>query len=118
MEQANGAFKIVKAGDAPASAAASGATPGKLGGTWRKLLENAWVTYCKAETKEDRSVEAFIAVLPKGARNTKPEGATKPASKVAAVEPKKKKDKDKKRAPVEASADEPAKKKANKSKAV
>merc|ERR1712039_709656 len=105
----------MKAGDAPA--AAPGATPGKLGGTWRKLLENAWNTYCKAEDKKDRSVEAFIAVLPKGARNSKPEGSTKPTSAVAPQEGKKKKDKDKKRASEETADAEPPKKKAKKAKA-
>merc|ERR1712217_694495 len=106
---------VVKAGEAPA--AAPGATPGKLGGTWRKLLENAWNTYCKAEDKKDRSVEAFISVLPKGARNSKPEGSTKPASAVVPEEPKKKKGKDMKRAAETTISEEPPKKKAKKAKA-
>jgi len=69
VDRENGNFIVAKKG------AANLPAPPPPGQLWKKHLANAWNSYCKAFDKEDRSVENFINSLPKGAKDSKPDGA-------------------------------------------
>lgn len=74
MEGAGGNFVVRKAGDTtPCPGMATKKKGG--GGDWKQDLTKAWSTYCSATPKHERSIEAFVAALPQGVRNTKPEAA-------------------------------------------
>lgn len=45
------------------------------GKTWQKMTIDAWMAYCLAVPREDRSFDAFIGALPHSARNARPSSA-------------------------------------------
>merc|ERR1712070_1077613 len=84
MEGAGGTFVVRKAGDTTACPVVVSNKKGGAG-DWKKDLTRAWNTYCSGTPKHERSIDAFVAALPQGVRNTKPETA---ASKSPKMSPK------------------------------
>jgi len=69
VENDNGGYVVKNAGDPGTPPPTAGPSEGR-GSTWKQDLVKAWMNYCLAIPKDDRSFDTFISSLPKGVRKS------------------------------------------------